>query len=1013
MADAPIPIQLLATTTNNETIPGSPSPTPTEPVKRFFETRVALSTQLVISFTIGLAAFLAFCFLRYRWPRIFAPRMYSRLNRRVRLSKALFGWTIEIWNTSDSKILSMYGLDSLIFLRLIRILCQLFLFMAVVGLFVITPLKLFSPKESGDGAEKPTFWSHLTKAAFGSSQLLWMHLAFTYLYSAIVYVQLGRFAYEVLGLRWTYWLKIRRSLPARSVMVTGIPWEMSTENEVASYFRKYIGEVESVSILPHVGSLSSLIYRRAKLLELLEKRISWLIGNPCTAEGYDPKELKTRIFSCEESGVSLRSEISPFQRKRAFWCKSQANRWYLKTEKLLKLLIKIDQELIEKRHSAVISGNAIFNSDSHSDTRVGFVTFRSSASAQQAAQLVASAAPFQMQTTLAPEPFDVYWANVSFPVGVYFIRGFFALCIVGVLYAFWLSPIVYITAHLQPEYLIKKFPQLKDVFDQSPLLSGAFSYTIPFLILTGFNFCVPYLITWTSQYSGLRTNSSIQTKTLKQYHSFLLISVILVFTLIKGEYDFTKFVEDPGKFIHDLAQVLPDSAPFFMNYISFTGLGFLPLRLLRLDYFFSRLLAHTPRRLAQLHRPTQLNWSFLYPQPLLIFAIGMTYSTTAPLTSLLAFIYFGINYVVNKYLIMFVHTRPYESAGSVCLRILQQMPVGMLIYHILMLGVFITNNKYWCLLLMVPLLVFNVWLIAQWVYSYESHLDFVPLELLGEGEPRVSQVPPSPFANISMSNMAPSASTNSGGSISSHINMNTMRGRSGYIRCRGSPGGEEDQFGDRNDGDRPEGYTYSGLGSPLLEDRTSLQVDIPEHYSERQRLMMSSPDEMPLITPRPWYNRISDYPGMLIQRIWYSILRHIWSLIYVDTQGTPMKFGQQVHQADSSNSANSSNSGDDADDRMAHTSRSSSFDSIHTRTHMYNNDNDNSEHSEHSELNQDHELMYNSYNESLASCNSRKGHEASMNFIYGILDTSIETYKHPYIYGSLPSLWLPPSAQQN
>ncbi|KAJ1677065.1 hypothetical protein EV182_006950, partial [Spiromyces aspiralis] len=238
------------------------------------------------------------------------------MTRRVRLSKALFGWTIEVWNTPDSKILGMYGVDSLVFLRMLRLMCKLFLFMALTGILVITPLKVFLNSSSGgdsgskqqDDNNTHSIWGYLTITALWSDHPLWVQLLFAYLYSGAVYVIFGRFMYEVLGLRWNCWPKIRQDLSARSVMLTGISSDMASKDDVADYFEKYIGGVESVEIVPDVDALARLIHLRARLLETLEARISWLVGDPCPAPQYDPVRIKAEIMSCEGS---LRAVLAP------------------------------------------------------------------------------------------------------------------------------------------------------------------------------------------------------------------------------------------------------------------------------------------------------------------------------------------------------------------------------------------------------------------------------------------------------------------------------------------------------------------------------------------------------------------------------------------------------------------------------------------------------------------------------------------------------------------------------
>ncbi len=54
----------------------------------------------------------------------------------------------------------------------------------------------------------------------------------------------------------------------------------------------------------------------------------------------------------------------------------------------------------------------------------------------------------------------------------------------------------------------------------------------------------------------------------------------------------------------------------------------------------------------------------VYPQALLIFTLCILYSIVSPLITIFGAIYFGIAYVVNKYKLLYVFYKPYESQGQ-------------------------------------------------------------------------------------------------------------------------------------------------------------------------------------------------------------------------------------------------------------------------------------------------------------------------------------------------------------
>ncbi|KAJ1674049.1 hypothetical protein EV182_004070, partial [Spiromyces aspiralis] len=670
--------------------------------------------------------------------------------------------------------------------------------------------------------------------------------------------------------------------------------------------------------------------------------------------------------------------------------------------------LEIDRNLRLKRHHAA----------NNHPTSIGFVTFKSAVGAQQAAQLVMSAAPFNMQTALAPEPCNVYWPNVTLPVGYRAFRSFVSLCVVMLVYAFWFTPMFIIARKLMPQSLGERFPSLHELFE-NPFIAGALIYTAPMLVLATFNVVIPYIMMAISEYSGY-INSSIQGGAIKYNFFYLVISVILVFSLNEAIPLKSEWIEDPRKFTKKLADQLPNATGFIMNYVAFAGVGIAPIRLLRPDYFANRLLSHSPRSRKELHRPVQLNWSFLYPQPLLVFTVCMTYSTLAPFSSVLAFAYFGINYLVNKYLIMFVYERPFDTVGSLCLRSLHHLPLGMLVYHLLMVGLF-SLKKSWCLPFMFPLIALNVWLIGQWAYTHESRIDFVPLELLLEGDLEHGRrrrlglsVPASPFTTTSANH----------GNVSATTSRNNLAPESMFYR-RVDSHNRDYEWGDveaREDSAPLESPYYS------FHRQASLPADdASDHGSERRQLLSIDEgfDESEIVfTPHPWYYRVMSLPGELTQLIWDYTLRYLWRLVYVDPKSIPVELSR-TSSTPPSNSGRSSEDNSDVEDPASpslpfhcHEATSISGDlgqamsppwRAEGAARLPTNSAANAEglslpeqaaggvHST-SGRNADNGNGNNNHRSSSQRSSASEislGREGSMNYVYGVLDSSIQDYRHP------------------
>lgn len=99
----------------------------------------------------------------------------------------------------------------------------------------------------------------------------------------------------------------------------------------------------------------------------------------------------------------------------------------------------------------------------------------------------------------------------------------------------------------------------------------------------------------------------------------------------------------------ELAVVIPRL--FYKMFITRTprGYSFLPLLSTRFLLSDTSIVDH-----AELNAPPTLNLGTVYPQALLIFTLGLTYSIISPIILPFATLYFGLAYLVYKYRLLFV-----------------------------------------------------------------------------------------------------------------------------------------------------------------------------------------------------------------------------------------------------------------------------------------------------------------------------------------------------------------------
>lgn len=130
-------------------------------------------------------------------------------------------------------------------------------------------------------------------AAETSNSFLWVYLFFTYFFCLATFYFTFLNYRDYVHLRQLFMLRIGKSIPSRTVLVTGIPPSLrKSDQKLAEYFEELgIGVVESVHIIRHVSRLMDLIQERAKYLRLLENSYTKYWGNPCKDPSYDPDSL--------------------------------------------------------------------------------------------------------------------------------------------------------------------------------------------------------------------------------------------------------------------------------------------------------------------------------------------------------------------------------------------------------------------------------------------------------------------------------------------------------------------------------------------------------------------------------------------------------------------------------------------------------------------------------------------------------------------------------------------------
>ncbi|SJX63584.1 uncharacterized protein (N-terminal fragment), partial [Sporisorium reilianum f. sp. reilianum] len=574
------------------------------------------------------------------------------------------------------------------------------------------------------------------------------HLLSTYLVTLLamraIWINYQRFVRS----RQLYILEILESIPARTVEIRDLPAHLRDEKALAEYFENMDMPVESTAVVRNTEGLSRLLNQRSNALQQLEKTwVRWL-GNPSDAEGYDPEKIMLLAAGAhhedlpssdvtddlvrvsvdddrtqresrddEESAQLLGGTESNHVFNGADTIRTHRPRptmrkqwWNPFSEKidaideLTRQFNAVDRQVRRRRKVGRFPGG-----------NVGFVTFESAASAQIASQTVHYPMPAYCATSMAQEPRDIIWSNIDLSNNDRRVRQVLVSIFMVAVLVFYIPPLVFLASFVSPGAIKKYAPWLDRLLDTDQRLRALVQNNLPSLVVIGFNALLPLVLEYSSYLQGLKARSLVEYSLLKKYYLFLMVSVVFIFLIATTAWGvLQELAENPMRVIDKLAASLPKARFFSLSYVILQGIALQPLQLLQLPTlilrgFYRLFLTRTPREFAELNAPPTLAMGNVYPQALLIFTLCILYSIVSPLIVLFGTVYFGIAYVVNKYKLLYVFYKPYESQGQAWPISASRCIWALVLFHIFQFSLFSVRKELWMSSGLLPLIVFTFW----------------------------------------------------------------------------------------------------------------------------------------------------------------------------------------------------------------------------------------------------------------------------------------------------------------
>lgn len=704
-----------------------------------------VTTQLVISISMGVLAFLTFCILRCRFPNIFMARLnYLSNSDRKYLPPALdrhslFGWLGVLYKITDDEVIQYAGLDAYVFLGFFKMSIKLLFTCWLCSTVVISPIRWwFTGDYDDDNGKKGSKTPQQPTDGFDYSKAyLWLYVIFTFVFTFVALHYLLEQASRVIKRRQQI-LGHQSSVTDRTISLSGVPPELRSERALKETIETLgIGQVENISICKEWKELDRLYKQRENALEKLERVWATYLGKenanfnvrPFAESSYsmyhddataDPESNSAESALVEEVGdeeaagdsgsISLENanyRKRPLVRTGSFGFigpRVDAIDYYTQQ------LSAIDKEILTARRRHYPS------------TPTAFVTMDCVAAAQMFAQAVVDPRIGYLITDPAPAPRDIIWENLTLPRRERTTKQLTITAITGVLCVAFIVPVGYLATLLNMKSIRKFWPALGESLDNHPWAQDFVIDLLPVYLYTLLNFIIPYIYVWLSSKQGFVSHGEEEISVVSKNFFYVFVNMFLVFTMAGTASNYWGYLSDSKKIALQLAQSLRGLSSFYVDTILLQGLGLEPFKLLLpgqlVKFPVFRASCKTPRHYINLYKPPNFNFGLNLPMPMLTLIISLLYSVMSTKILSAGLTYFIVGYFVYKFQLIYSCTHIQHSTGQVMPIIFRRVIMGILLFQLTVAGSLALSNQ-WVLSLCITPLPFVT--LAVWYYFEKNY----------------------------------------------------------------------------------------------------------------------------------------------------------------------------------------------------------------------------------------------------------------------------------------------------
>ncbi|XP_078437206.1 hyperosmolality-gated Ca2+ permeable channel 2.1-like [Wolffia australiana] len=558
-------------------------------------------------------------------------------------------WLLKAWEYSEEELLSIAGLDAVVFLRIVVFSIRIFTIAGTICMFGVLPLNYFGQEMRHRQIPSESLDVFTISNVMEGSKWLWVHCLSLYIISISACVLLYFEYKKIVKLRLAYIIGSPPNPRHFTILVRGIPKSMdeSVCDTVRRFFSKYYS-----NYLSH-----QMIYRTGKVGKLLNN------AETVYRNVINLKEIAIQK-SCGPHGI------------RSGLCGGPPGSFQLYHN-------EFDLSVRESNLSGITP------SIKEKECAAAFVIFKTRYAAMMASQVMQTSNPMTWVTNLAPEPLDVYWSNLWLPYRQLWIRRIGTLFAAIVFMFLFLIPVAFVQGLSQLDQLQKMFPFLKGILKKT-LVSQLVTGYLPSVILLLFLYLVPPTMMFFSSVEGAISRSGRKKSACCKVLYFTIWNVFFVNVLSGSVISQIDTISSPKNIPMQLAKAVPRQATFFITYVLTSGWASLSSEVMQLFALVYNLVRKHVCRCKD-DDPDSVP-SFPYhtevPKLLLFGLLGFTCAILAPLILPFLLVYFCLGFVVYRNQFVNVYSTKYTMGGKIWPVVHNTTVFSLVLAQIIALGVF-------------------------------------------------------------------------------------------------------------------------------------------------------------------------------------------------------------------------------------------------------------------------------------------------------------------------------------